>query len=414
MKVLGKLSVMLLAGCLIAGPLAANAKQGEGPVIDLTGGLPSTQPISPAQLLRERVGGFRASSEVKEFGPDSVGEMVDNPEIHREYLLRRAASRLYGTLRADAYHVENAFAAFGLYSHYIGVRGAKASARPIGSDSAAAPGEFIFWRDNLVVRISDSSNRRNNSPGSMKLASEISKLLGPDGEVSRPLLLSSLPAAAVDHSKRYFLGPSSLSTYLKDGREMFDFSGRAEAVLAEYPDPTGTEVNGLKSAVSPAVESSPLKLLIVEYHTPSFATAAMARINDYVSSRPQEAQDRIMVKREGNYIVSAIDFSNREYAQQLVDSIKYPYTVKWLRNPLWPTNDPWRTQKAAQMLLSTFGILGLMVLSVLIVGGTFGTVVFLKRRKRQREIFSDAGGMLRLDLDPFDATILGLPPGKER
>jgi hypothetical protein len=94
----------------------------------------------------------------------------------------------------------------------------------------------------------------------------------------------------------------------------------------------------------------------------------------------------------------------------LISSIKYPYTVKWLRNPLWPTNDPFRMEKTAQMLLSTFGLLGLILLTVLTIGSAFGATIFLKRRKRQQEIFSDAGGMLRLDIDPFESALLGLPP----
>ena len=101
---------------------------------------------------------------------------------------------------------------------------------------------------------------------------------------------------------------------------------------------------------------------------------------------------------------------DRELAERLVNSVQYPYTVKWLRNPLWPTNDPFRTQKAAEMLVSTFGLLGLILMTVLLGGTVFGTTVFLKRRKRQREVFSDAGGMLRLDIEPF---VLALPPKKE-
>jgi len=55
----------------------------------------------------------------------------------------------------------------------------------------------------------------------------------------------------------------------------------------------------------------------------------------------------------------------------------------------------------------------LILLTVLTVGTVFGTTIFLKRRKRQKEIFSDAGGMLRLDLDPFESALLGLPPKRE-
>jgi hypothetical protein len=195
---------------------------------------------------------------------------------------------------------------------------------------------------------------------------------------------------------------------------MFDFAGRAEAVLAEYAPPGTTVVPKVKAPTgSPADQPrTAVKLLIVEYHTPQFATDALAQVNAHIGTLPEDREQQTIVKREGNYIVHASAFEDRGFAQQLVDSVKYDYTVKWLRNPLLPTDDPWRVQKAAQMLVSTFGLLGLMLLAVLIGGGAVGTVIFLKRRKRQLEVFSDAGGMLRLDLDPFDEVVLGLPPAR--
>ena len=228
-----------------------------------------------------------------------------------------------------------------------------------------------------------------------------------------PPLLDSLPAAQiVPESKRYFLGPESLNGYVEHGREMFLFEGDTEAVIACY---TQGPAPAPQSVLKPAAgeDASLLKLVIVEYHTPQFATDAMKRITDYVSSLPQAEQDRVIVKREGNFIIQASNVRDREFAEGLMGSITYPYTVKWLRNPLWPTNDPFRTQKAAEMLLSTFGLLGLILMTVLIGGTVFGTMIFLKRRKRQRELFSDAGGMLRLDIDPFESVILGLPPKRE-
>src|SRR4029077_13524516 len=139
------------------------------------------------------------------------------------------------------------------------------------------------------------------------------------------------------------------------------------------------------SQTTEAPDSS-LKLLIVEFHTPQFATDAMARITSYVASLSEADRQRIVFQRTGNYVVEAVNVQNREYAEGLVNSVQYPYTVKWLRNPLWPTNDPFRMEKTANMLLSTFGLLGLILLTVLVVGSVFGTTIFLKRRKQQREV----------------------------
>jgi hypothetical protein len=208
----------------------------------------------------------------------------------------------------------------------------------------------------------------------------------------------------VANSQRYFLGPESLNSYIEHARGMFDFAGDTEAVAAEYKQ---------TQSADPQAPSEPLKIAIVEYHTPQFATDAMARATGYFSSLPENEQQRLILKRVGNYVVEAVNVRDRAMAESLINSVEYPYTVKWLRNPLWPTNDPFRVQKAAQMLVSTFGLLGLILGTVLVVGTVFGTTIFLKRRKRQQQVFSDAGGMLRLDIDQLETAMLGLPPARE-
>jgi hypothetical protein len=78
--------------------------------------------------------------------------------------------------------------------------------------------------------------------------------------------------------------------------------------------------------------------------------------------------------------------------------------VKWLREPPPPSSFGFEGRKAAQVLTSTFGIIGLVLLAALIGGSAFGAVVFIRRRKRLNSLFSDAGGMLRLDIDPLPGT----------
>ena len=370
-------------------------------------------PVSPAQLLPNVLGGLKAVGEAREFKPDSLSDLTsERSAAYMEYRVLSAASRLYGTTRVDVFQVANMFAAFGLFTYESGVTGAKTFEKPIGFDSASSPGQLIFWKDKYVARLSDSSKRQGAAGQSqlLALASSIAAGIGNADDAVRPPLLKSLPGEpGARISERYFLGPESLSSFVGGGRDMFTFGGRAEAVLAEYAQ--GKAPN--PGAGSPSNQSpSPMKLLILECHTPQFATDALNRAERYLESLTEDQREQTLLKREGNYIVEATGFEDRESAQQLVDSVKYEYTVKWLRNPLLPTNDPWRGQKTAQLLLSTFGVLGLMILSVLVVGGAVGSLIFLKRRKRQMEIFSDAGGMLRLELDPFEKAILGLPAGR--
>jgi hypothetical protein len=357
-----------------------------------------------AELLPDKLAGIKAAGSVKEYAGDNLAELVaDKAAVYQEYLVRQAVSRQYAETRVDIFETENPYAAFGLFTYHSGPRSGKAVSEEIGYNGARIDGGLVFWKENYFVRVMNANQQliRRGVAAHSSLAREISdEIILKNAEVARPPLVESLPAGSTSsNSVRYFLGPESLNAYVEHGREMFGFAGDAEAVMAEYD-----------AAANPA---EPLKLVIVEYHTPQFAYDAMARVNQYIATLPEDGQNRILVKREGNYIVEAISAENREAAQALVDAVKYPYGVKWLRDPRLPSNDPFRIQKAAQMLLSTFTLLGLLLLSVVVGGSILGTSIFLKRRKQQQEIFSNAGGMLRLEIDPFETRILGLPPRRE-
>lgn len=382
-------------------------------------------PASPlAGMLTDKLAGVAATGEVAQFDGDRLAEIVlDKAKAYQEYRVSRAVSRQYAGTRVDVFQTQNEFTAFGLFT--FSSSGKKQTQDGLGSGGALVDGVVMFWKDNYFVRVAAGDSVRAKPAAAVALARAVARAIVPRSEAAtRPALLESLPASQmISGSERYFLGPESLSGYVERGREMFEFPGDAEAVLAEYnqSSPTGaldqTKAAGTAtgkpgSGGEPHTSESalPLKLIIVEYHTPQFATDAVSGLNEFVESLPEEERNRIVFQREGNYVIEAVNVRDRELAQGLMGSIKYPYTVKWLRNPLWPTNDPFRMEKTAQMLISTFGLLGLILLTVLGVGSAFGATIFLKRRKQQQEIFSDAGGMLRLEIDSFESTLLGLPP----
>lgn len=415
---------------ILIAPLAIGARQ--APVGDKPAAgaevvtLATSSP--PAQLLPFNLAGVSATSDVKEFQKDTLRDLVaETAAIYQEYKVISAASREYARVRVDVFHTQNQFAAFGLFSFIARAAKGQPAQQDLGQGSARLNGEFVFWKGSFFVRLRDATQRpsRAASAAHEALARAIAgAIVSPSAGVKYPPLLDSLPTASrVSGSERYFLGPESLNAEFKHGSEMFDFVGETEAATAEYKQDQGSN-GGTAQAATPnqpaagtrsgpmtgssaSTSSSPLKLVIVECHTPEFATDEMARVTGYIASLPEIEQQQIVFKRTGNYIVAAVNVGDREFAEGLINSVQYPYTVKWLRNPLWAANDPFRVQKAADMLLSTFGLLGLILLTVLMGGTVFGTTVFLKRRKQQREVFSDAGGMLRLDIEPF---VLALPP----
>jgi hypothetical protein len=422
-------AVMLALILILISPLGIGAQQAP-PAGDQASGAAVT-PIASAnplaRLLPGTLAGLKATSDIKQLTRDNLVELVaDKVPVYQEYRVTSAASREYAGVRVDVFETQTQFAALGLFMFNSGAGHAKPIEGQLGSGSARLDGELVFWKGTFFVRVGDATQKSSRGSSGVReaLARAVADGIVPGNAAAlRPPLLDSLPAASlVPGSQRYFLGPESLNAFLDHGREMFEFDGDTEAVMGHYWQGEGQNGGALKTlsvdqtppkagkAADSGASDSSLTLLIVECHTPQFATDAMARVTSYISSLPEADQQRIVFKRTGNYVVEAVNVQNREYAEGLVSSVQYPYTVKWLRDPLWPANDPFRMEKAANMLLSTFGLLGLILITVLALGTVFGTTVFLKRRKQQREVFSDAGGMLRLDIEPFESVILGLPP----
>jgi hypothetical protein len=162
--------------------------------------------------------------------------------------------------------------------------------------------------------------------------------------------------------------------------DLIDFEGGTEAVTAPY-------------------EAG--KLLIVEYNTPQGSIETDEKVTRRLSETAPNPP--IYYRRVGNYNVFVFDAADETAANALIDQIKYEKIVQWLGE------DPFlyeRQQRSYAITLTEifFGTvlaivsgIGLSVLAGIGVG-----FVFFYMRKKQRddmESFSDAGGMLRLNLD---------------
>jgi hypothetical protein len=180
--------------------------------------------------------------------------------------------------------------------------------------------------------------------------------------------------------------------------DVLSFHGGAEAAVADY--------NGSK-------------MVLLEFNTPQIASDNDQRVLAKLQELRNQGQALpTAYRRVGNYAVFVFDAPSQEAANQLIDQIKYQQMVQWLGE------NPYRYDEAVREFAdTTLGVFvnvvkasGLVILGSLAVGGFLGAFLFTRRRKQQQalEAYSDAGGMLRLNLDeitpPTSSTRL-LGPG---
>jgi hypothetical protein len=150
------------------------------------------------------------------------------------------------------------------------------------------------------------------------------------------------------------------------------------------------------------------RLVIVEFPTPQHSVEADAAINERIAQLRAAGQPTPSAyKRVGNYSVFVFDAPDAAAAENLISGVKYEKDVRWLgRNPhAEEIAVKAYTSTMGNVILTTLISTGLAILLCLGVGGIISGAVFLRRRAQQteQEIYSDAGGMLRLNLEDLNA-----------
>lgn len=161
-----------------------------------------------------------------------------------------------------------------------------------------------------------------------------------------------------------------------------DFSKALEAVVAEYPEG---------------------KLLVLEYGTPQLSAAADAQFKQALTASANPSD--VIYRRIGNYNAFIFDPSDKESANQLLDKIYYGKVVQWLGE------DPKLAEKLENYWASTTAQVFISTALVIVIGlgialtlGVSAGLLFFRHRQKQRDklkTFSDAGGMIRINLDGF-------------
>ncbi len=261
----------------------------------------------------------------------------------------------------------------------------------IGTASIEQPGQISFVKGNAFIELFGQSQNASQEK-MIQLANGIAQQLD-SGENDIPVLVRHLPNWESAQPRASYAVTFAGLKHLFPQRHVLDaiaFDSGAEAVRAEYD--AGN-------------------LLIIEFNTPQISAdnerAVAARINELRASGEQPSMLPSAYRRVGNYLVFVFDAPSEPVANELIDQVKYQQVVQWLGN------DPYAYERATREFTeTTLGVFvsvvkasGLALVTCLAVGGFFGALLFSRRRARQRnvEAYSDAGGMLRLNLDEMTA-----------
>lgn len=258
-----------------------------------------------------------------------------------------------------------------------------------GTASIVGPRSIYFFKGNNFVRVFSTSSTRSSEDEITGLARALAQQLD-GGENQIPALVKHLPDwEGVQPRAWYAVSLETLKGLLPNQAilDAVSFEGGAEAVVADY------DIG---------------KLLIVEFNTPQIATdndsRIAARLNEFRSpNQPVGTPLPSSYRRVGNYSVFVFDAPGQEAANQLIDQVKYEQVVQWLGD------DPYLYDRATREFTeTTLGVFvavvkasGLALVTCFAIGGLLGAILFSRRRAQQRtvEAYSDAGGMVRLNLD---------------
>lgn len=257
--------------------------------------------------------------------------------------------------------------------------------REVGTAGFAHPGGVAFFKGRTFVRISATPSSANASDSLMTLARLFAERLE-KGEADVPVLVKHLPQwEEAQERVVYLAGFNSLKGVVPNQPllDVVSSEGDADAAIAKY---------------------GASHMVIVEFNTPQLA----ADNDRNIATKLQELRNQgqpvpSAYRRVGNYSVFVFNAPSEQAATGLMDQVKYEQVVQWLGNNPNLLDKAQRDyyQTTAGLLLAVVKASGYSALACLAAGGLLGALLFHRRRIQQRDAksFSDAGGMLRLNID---------------
>lgn len=353
-------------------------------------------PRDASKVLPDKVGDFRAQGAavtppgfVGDARREDYGVTYDG---HRTYVSPAGEKLVVSVVQTDSES-----AAYSFFTFFNSARPQAVKLGDIGTAGVATSSEVCFVKGTTFFS-AVSSDAGELSP---KLLNDFGRAFAATvegGENGLPTLVLHLPKGETSVERAAYAVSLPALQRAAGNRPVLDavpFEGGAEAVTSTYGEG---------------------RLVIVEFTTPQHAFDADAAVNQRIAQLRAEGQPvPSSYKRVGNYSVFVFDAPDAASAEKLVSGVKYEKDVRWLgRNPHENENAIRSyTNTMGGVIMTTLITTGLAILVCLTVGGVIGGAIFLSRRAKHaaQEIYSDAGGMLRLNIEdvntPQATKILG-------
>ena len=257
--------------------------------------------------------------------------------------------------------------------------------REVGTTSIAVPGRIAFFKGTAFVEIADTGELRTNPEKLLEFATSFAARLE-KGEGDVPILVKHLPQwEQVQANALYLAGFTSLEGIVANQPVLATITseGDADAVRATYGN---------------------AQFVLVEFNTPQLAGDNDRAITAKLKELQQQGQPvPTSYRKVGNYSVFVFNAASEAEARNLIDQVEYAQMVTWLGDNPYLLEQAQKDyyETTAGVLVSVVKASGLSLLLCLGIGGLIGAVLFNRRRAQQRAAaaYSDAGGMLRLNLD---------------
>jgi hypothetical protein len=350
---------------------AANGLGSPVRVITLAPAERKSEAPAPRQLLADRLGPASATS---------AASTPDDDVARRAVRLAStdAATRQYGAVRVTVYQMADESVAYVLLES---TRPAGATRVALGDDSWSDGANALAFRLGNYTALVEGGAAEAREAAADAVVERLGRL-----PVRVPLVRVLPGEGRVAGTERYAPSFEALKRLRPDLTEdVFRIdAGGANAVLADYEQPGAT----------------PLRLLVVDYETPQLAGEAERSVAAYYGALAPDAAAVRSFRREGNYLVEVTGIADRERAAGVLGAVKYDVTIKMLKgdDPVSLQNFTEEARKAALVFVNSFAIVGLCFLCAVACGLVVGAVIFRRRRRASAEVFSDAGGMVHLDL----------------